>query len=79
MSQTRLAPSDARIAISPVRAAPRASNRFAMFTHTISSTSTVTPSSSVSGRAAVAGRLLLPLAPDERDLARAKLLERSCG
>ena len=62
-SQPRLAPSDARVAISPARAAPRASSRFAMFTQTISSTSTVTPSSSVSGRSAVAGRVLWPWNP----------------
>ena len=45
----RLAPIEARIAISPARAAPRANSRFAMLTHTINNTNTVIPSNNASG------------------------------
>jgi hypothetical protein len=49
MSLHRLAPIDRRMAISPARAAARASSRFAMLAQAMSSTSAVTPRRSVSG------------------------------
>ena len=66
-SQPRLAPSEARVAISPARAAPRASSRFAMFTQTIRSTSAVTTSNSVSGLAACPAMTLALSARRERN------------
>jgi hypothetical protein len=51
-ARPRLAPIASRIAISPARAAPLTRKRFAMFTQTMSSTSSVTPSNNGSACAA---------------------------
>ena len=62
-SCARLAPIERRIAISPARAAERASSRFAMFAQAMTSTSAVTPKSSVSGACASPPRRALPSSP----------------
>ena len=59
----RPAPIESRIAISPLRAADRASSRFAMFAHAMRSTSPVTPRRICSGTFASFGTLLWPWPP----------------
>ena len=59
----RLAPIDARIAISPAREAPRARSKFATLTHAISSTSSVAPNASVIPSVARTSRYTWPRAP----------------
>ena len=66
MSCRRLAPSESRTAISPARAADRASSRLAIFAQAISSTNAVTPSSSVSGAFASRDTELWPRDPGSR-------------
>ena len=63
ISCQRLAPIDSRTAISPARAAARASSRLAMLAQAISSTTPVTPSSSVERRSRLAAIVALPAAP----------------
>ena len=62
-SAQRLAPIDSRTAISPVRAAARASSRLAMLAQAISSTRPVTPSSIFSGGPASRAHRALALVP----------------
>ena len=78
-SRARPAPIESRTAISPARAADRASSRLAMFAHAMTSTNAVTHCSRISGVRASALTLLWPAAPGSRTSVRALKRAIVCG